>query len=148
MKNSLICLFLLSGHGLRFRTKAEKQRAEKENETADSCVTEKERSSSSSSSPLPPGGLSAELQDHSTTQKPLWACLNLFINHSPAKMHSRLLWTLYLRNIRLVWLFRVWIVAIWGWWVFRWRMVWVWKRSQRPVWTHSCPNNNCSPGRD
>lgn len=73
MENSLICLFLLSGHGLRFRTKAEKQRAEKEerkeNETADSCVTEKERSSSSS--PLPPAGLSAELQDHSATQKPL-----------------------------------------------------------------------------
>lgn len=58
----------MTGHGLRFKTKAEKQRAEederKENEQRDGSTKETERSSCS---PLPPSDPSAELQDESKT---------------------------------------------------------------------------------
>lgn len=58
---------LLPGHGLRFRTKAEKQRAEKENEKVDSSPIDKEKSSSS---PLPPADQSGEQQDCGETRQP------------------------------------------------------------------------------
>lgn len=61
---------MLPGHGLRFRTKAEKQRAEKENEKVDSGAggTDKEKSSGS---PLPPADQSGEQQDRGEARQPL-----------------------------------------------------------------------------
>lgn len=58
---------LLPGHGLRFRTKAEKQRAEKENEKVDGGATDKK----SSSSLLPPADQSEDQQDRGETRQPL-----------------------------------------------------------------------------
>lgn len=61
-----VILVLLPGHGLRFRTKAEKQRAEKENEKVDSSAggTDKEKNGSSL---LPPAGQSGAQQDRGET---------------------------------------------------------------------------------
>lgn len=64
--------FRLTGHGLRFKTKAEKLRAEederKENEERDGSTKKTERSGCP---PLPPSDPSAELQDESKTQPSL-----------------------------------------------------------------------------
>lgn len=62
-----------TGHGLRFKTKAEKQRVEederKENEERDGSTKETERSGCPP--PPPPSDPSAELQDQSDAQPSL-----------------------------------------------------------------------------